>query len=282
MAPFRRPGLAEDDMDGEAPRPAAIRTRALPFHNYPSSPISAHTMISAGDEESVVSSLSAMSDLESLYIESAPRKQYGHNERDQHLLCQHLPPSGKSYLLSPRREEEKEPSAYLKSFEDEDDQDDWQNIMLAVESGKTERKDRRSSNAGVQHFPPLSHKQHLNHNLKNSRPNHALPVKATSGKDSKAATKHAHTKKSKKKNVSQASTEKRPSDGKKKIKRHGQKPRSKSPVRAQKKPVRAQKKPVNALKLVEPPKTPTKKGKSRKSLFSLSCIGKKKKSPLRT
>eukprot|EP00980_Cylindrotheca_fusiformis_P008948 scaffold1909_cov130-Cylindrotheca_fusiformis.AAC.15 len=136
MAPFRRPGLAEDDDEGEI-RPEFFRpprnTVSKPFHVAKANPI---TMI-GDDEESVVSSLSTLSDLESLYVESSA-KFHTHNPRDQYLLCQRLPGQrGSGGLLGDESEESEErgSSGLLNGFvggQNDDDDDDWDDIVFAA------------------------------------------------------------------------------------------------------------------------------------------------------
>lgn len=145
MAPFRRPGLAEDDQ-GEG-RPEIFRPR-----NYTEKPlyrqatrVPSHTMV-GGDDESVVSSLSAMSDLESLYVESSA-KFHTHNSRDQYLLCQQLPGQSNKGLLGGYDQggnDRRSSSALLNGFIDEnnDDDDNWEDVVFAATNCPSSQRER--------------------------------------------------------------------------------------------------------------------------------------------
>jgi hypothetical protein len=134
MAPFRRPGLAEDDQKEVRPEVFRPRNHAkMPFHQQ-ATHIPTQAMF-GGDEESVVSSLSAMSDLESLYVESSA-KFHTHNPRDQYLLCQRLPGQDYKELLGdePAEKDSRGSSALLNGFLDgnDDDDDNWEDVIFAA------------------------------------------------------------------------------------------------------------------------------------------------------
>ena len=133
MPPFRRPGLAEDDVEERpepSPRPYALQPCNMNISMY-----------HAGDgDESVVSGLSAQSDLESVYLESSS------NQQNIFLQCQLLPgssnrnshPSSRTRLddLAPAAAEERQPkrsSTLLMPFNDDNDDDDnWEDLIFAA------------------------------------------------------------------------------------------------------------------------------------------------------
>ena len=125
MAPFRRPGLADDDSE-ERPQ---LTQRAYSLHPY-----HMNIPVPAKDgDESVISGLSAQSDLDSVYLESSP------NEDNKEILFQQnqLLPSDKN-VSSKRLDEldsaERKPkgsSPLLMPFNDENDEEDnWEDLVF--------------------------------------------------------------------------------------------------------------------------------------------------------
>jgi hypothetical protein len=279
MAPFRRPGLAEDDDTGI--RPTAIRHRALPFHNQPQK---IHSMISSVDEEeSVVSGLSAMSDLESLYIENSTMRPHVPNQRDQFLLYQRLPPSNTAFsrnMLNPSREEEKESSNCMNGFNDDlDNEDNWEALMMAVTSDKTKRESQKSSNT-KEDFPLLSPTEHLNHQLMSqSAANEAMTTKrsstkTTTKKKKTSADKVRGNKKSSALSKETSGKDKETSGKKKKTKKNASKSKKK---RSSMPTTKEEKKAITVDKKEATPLTPKKKEKTRLSLFSSPSLRTPKK-----
>lgn len=132
MAPFRRPGLEDDEAES---RPDTLRPRPPPSFRGPSAYSKTHQHATshsfAGDEDSVVSGLSAMSDLESLYVESSSNNR-PKDARDQYLLAQRLPGQASSDNAS--REERSGPTNLLNGFLDEndDEEDNWEDMVYAA------------------------------------------------------------------------------------------------------------------------------------------------------
>ncbi|CAJ1934820.1 unnamed protein product [Cylindrotheca closterium] len=132
MAPFRRPGLEDDEAES---RPDTLRPR--PPHTFRGPPAysamhqygPSHS--STGDEDSVVSGLSAMSDLESLYLESSSSNR-PKNAREQYLLAQRLP--GQAGNDRSSGEARSGLSNLLNGFIDEndDEEDNWQDMVYAA------------------------------------------------------------------------------------------------------------------------------------------------------
>eukprot|EP00526_Cylindrotheca_closterium_P001146 CAMPEP_0113632130 /NCGR_PEP_ID=MMETSP0017_2-20120614/16697_1 /TAXON_ID=2856 /ORGANISM="Cylindrotheca closterium" /LENGTH=239 /DNA_ID=CAMNT_0000542667 /DNA_START=62 /DNA_END=778 /DNA_ORIENTATION=+ /assembly_acc=CAM_ASM_000147 len=131
MAPFRRPGLEDDEAES---RPDTLRPRPPPSFRGPPAYSSTHQVPShsyAGDEDSVVSGLSAMSDLESLYLESSSNNR-PKDARDQYLLAQRLP--GQATNDSSSGNERSGPTNLLNGFIDEndDEEDKWEDMVYAA------------------------------------------------------------------------------------------------------------------------------------------------------
>ncbi|KAL3936408.1 MAG: hypothetical protein SGBAC_008271 [Bacillariaceae sp.] len=131
MAPFRRPGLEDDEAES---RPDTLRPRPSPSFRGPPAYSKTHQHATshsfAGDEDSVVSGLSAMSDLESLYVESSSNNR-PKDARDQYLLAQRLPGQASSDNASEKRSG---PTNLLNGFLDEndDEEDNWEDIVYAA------------------------------------------------------------------------------------------------------------------------------------------------------
>jgi hypothetical protein len=149
MPRFRRPGLAEDD-DGAEVRPEAInqaRRNTLPY-SQPTTRINrvpAHAMC---DEESVISGLSATSDLDSLYLESSKQKTQYANDRDKHLLYQRLPGQFGNNESNPTLLKENGSNALLSGFIDENDnEDNWEDVVFAATRLPASERTPRKSNS---------------------------------------------------------------------------------------------------------------------------------------
>lgn len=151
MPPFRRPGLAEDDDGAEArPEAASQRRKTFPYAQPPTRTNRVPVHHAMCDEESVVSGLSATSDLDSLYLESSAQKMQYHNPRDQYLLCQRLPGQFGD-TSDPALLKEHGSSTLMSGFIDENDNDDnWEDVVFAATRVPASERTPRKSTSDLQ------------------------------------------------------------------------------------------------------------------------------------